>query len=170
MICNQLENCIRNTNETCAKETQCILFTDARPIVKCEERRKKYHLANDIDGVRVRKYKLDKGIVQNEAGFDACDNLLAVYNEEIPKLIFVELKGSDYKHALEQLYGTIRHFIPELNEHRIYARIVHTQGIPKIGNSGMQVDLERIVRSRGGNLKTNEWILTERLSEIDLKK
>ncbi len=99
MICNQLENCIRDTNEACKKETQCIEFTDDRKIVKCEERRKKYHLANDIDGTRIRKYKLDKGIVRNEAGFDACDNLLAVYGSGIPNLIFVELKGSDYKHA-----------------------------------------------------------------------
>lgn len=169
MICRQLENCIRDTNETCEREKQCIAFTDDRPIVKCEERRKKYNLENDVDGVRVRKYTMDKGIVQNEAGFDACDNLLAVYGEEIPKLIFVELKGSDYKHAVEQLYGTIRHFIPELKKHHIYARIVHTQGIPRIGNSGIQVDLERAVRNRGGNLKAREWNLQEKLSEIDLK-
>lgn len=170
MICKQLENCIHDTNKACKREKQCIAFTDDRSIVKCEERRKKYNLENDVDGARVRKYVMDEGIVKDEAGFKPCDNLLAVYGEGIPKLIFVELKGHDYKQAVKQLYETIKYFMPEVKKHQIYARLVHTQGIPRIGNSGIQVELECAVRIRGGNLKTQEWNLPEKLSEIDLKK
>lgn len=156
MICKQLEACIGNANEPCKKEKDCIVYTDNRRTVKCEEKRKKYLLNNDLDKVRIRKYKLDKGIVKDETGFDACDNLLAIYDGSNPQLVFVELKGHDLKHAIEQVYKTIQYFGPQLKEKRIYARIVHTQGIPKIGNSGIQVDLAAAVRSRGGNLKMKE--------------
>lgn len=167
MVCKQLAACILDTNTPCATEKECIAYTDTRSTVRCEERRKKYLLNNDLDKVRIRKYKLDKGIVKNEKGFDACDNLLAVYDGENPKLIFVELKGNDLKHAIKQIYLNIQRFGPELKKNRIYARIVHTQGIPRIGNSGSQIDLESAVRRRGGNLKMREWTLPENLSELD---
>ena len=169
MVCKQLAACIADTYTSCKRERECIEYTDSRSTVRCEEHRKKYLLKNDMQKVRIRKYRLDHGIVKDEKGFDACDNLLAVYDGENPKLIFVELKGNDLKHAIEQVYLNIQHFVPELKKNRFYARIVHTQGIPRIGNSGKQVDLEGAVRSRGGNLKMKEWTLSESLSELDNK-
>lgn len=170
MVCKQLAACIGDTNEPCKKEKICIDYTDDRSTVKCEEKRKRYLLNNDLEKVRIRKYKLDKGIVKNEPGFDACDNLLIIYDGTDPKLVFVELKGTDLKHAVAQVYKTIQYFGTQLKKNRIYARIVHTQGIPRIGNSGQQVDLASAVRSRGGNLKMKEWTLSEDLSELDKKQ
>ena len=103
MICNKLRECINGKQDECK---ECVEFTDKREKVKCEERSKKYTLINTGNRKEIRKYNLDGGIVKNEIGFKACDNLLIVYDTETVKAIFVELKGSDYKHAVEQLNKT----------------------------------------------------------------
>lgn len=166
MICNKLRECINGKQDECK---ECVEFTDKREKVKCEERSKKYTLINTDNRKEIRKYNLDGGIVKNEIGFKACDNLLIVYDTEMVKAIFVELKGSDYKHAVEQLKKTIQYFEPQLKNCDIYARIVHTQGVPRIKNSGLQIDLERIVRKNRGNLKAKEKSFEEKISELMLK-
>ncbi|MCI8392081.1 MAG: hypothetical protein HFI35_15750 [Roseburia sp.] len=169
MICKQLGLCIEDKNKACRTETDCIEFTDKRTSVKCEEKRKKYCLNNDR-GARIRKYHVDNGIVKNEREQWACDNLLAVYDGDQTGMIFVELKGTDFKHAVEQTYETIVRFLPELKHKKLYGRIVHTQGVPRLGNSGPIVDLERLLRKNGGNLKMHEWILNEDVSRLDEKR
>ncbi len=141
-------------------------YTDRRSCVKCEQNRKKYLLNNDR-GMQIRKYEMDGGIVSKEPGFDACDNLLVLYEKNEIRLVFVELKGTDLKHAFEQIYHNIRHFESGLEANRCYARIVHTQGVPKIRNSSGQIQLERLVRKSGGNLKMKEWELKESVSKMD---
>lgn len=169
MICGQLNECIEDRNEMCRRERQCIQYTDTRSTVKCEEKRKKYHLNNDCGG-KIRKYQMDGQIVRNEQGFDACDHLLAVYGERETRLVFVELKGKDFKHAVEQTYHTVKYFSTFLEKKKLYARIVHVEGVPRIGNSGPMVDLERLLRKNGGNLKKHEWCLPEKVSDLDRKE
>ena len=168
MVCKQLGLCVEDNNKTCRTETDCIEFTDNRASVKCEEKRKKYRL-NNVSGVRIRKYHMDGGIVKNERKQWACDHLLVVYDTDRPRMIFVELKGHDFKHAVEQTHKTIVKFLPDLKNRKLYGRIIHTQGVPRLGNSGPIVDLERLLRSTGGNLKMHEWTLDEDVSRLDEK-
>lgn len=86
MVCKQLGLCIEDKNKECKREKDCIQFTDKRTCVKCEEKRKVYRLHNDC-GVKIRKYQMDGGIVKNEKGFDACDNLLIIHDMDKKKAI-----------------------------------------------------------------------------------
>lgn len=169
MICRQLQRCMEDEIQSCKREESCIEYSDKRSTVSCEEKKKKYHLNNDL-GVKIRKYKMDGGIVNGEQGVKICDNLLVAYGKNCKSVIFVELKGKALKHAVKQVSRGIKEFASDMKNCKVYARIVHTQGVPRIQNSGDFVDLHRAVRSRGGNLKLDEWILKEDLSGIDITK
>lgn len=168
MVCKQLGKCIEDRNENCKSEKECIEFTDERTFVKCEEKRKIYRLENDC-GARIRKYVVDGGIVFNEKGFSACDNMLVTYTGTEKKYVFVELKGTDFQHAIEQIHDTIKYFIEDLPYGKVYVRIVHTQGAPRIRNSGKMIALQGLVRRYGGNIKLQEHELDEKLSCLSEK-
>lgn len=168
MICEQVKDCIEDKVKKCRREDDCICHTDNRASVVCREKGKRYHLINDT-GMKIRKYTLDGGIVRDEQGVTACDNLLVAYGEDTRRLIFAELKGHEFTKAVEQVKNDIQRFTLPDKKSRVYARIVHTQGAPRIRNVESVRRLEELVRGRGGNFKMHERTLEERLSDIDEK-
>lgn len=109
---------------------------------------------------------MDGGIVKNEQGFDACDNMLVINETEKKKAIFIELKATDLKHAIKQTYETACYFQNSLQGYVQYARIVHTRGVPDIRNSSKMVDLSRLLKKSGGNFDMQEWSLDDTLSGL----
>ncbi len=75
----------------------------------------------------------------------------------IDSLYFIELKGSDLKHALTQIEDTIKHVkVKQLisKNYNIYARIVlNKQRSPDI-RSSEKIKFEKMIKKLGGNLRT----------------
>ena len=92
---------------------------DNRKSVVVEENKRKYILTNDLQKELI-VYHIDGGVINN-AEANKCD--FGIYCED-KYLILIELKGSDYEHACEQIASTIKLMKISNLVDRIYARIV----------------------------------------------
>lgn len=70
----------------------------------------------------LRHYKLDGDIVKNEI---CCDFLLV--NDSMKKAYFIELKGKNIDHAVDQLEAGEKKFGSELCDYMFFYRIVSTK-------------------------------------------
>lgn len=96
-------------------------------------------------GVRYRlslaraAYRVDGGVI-DEPGVPRCDKLVCVSMRSVEShAVFVELKGSDFEHAVKQLESTMSHerfnrFAPR----RALARIVSRRVPSNAGNSCLE--------------------------------
>ncbi len=68
-------------------------------------------------------------------------------------IYFVELKGTDFHHAFDQIYNTIQLMKHHIKNYHVYGRIVCTR--IKIPNhkSTHQIRLERELKKLKGNLR-----------------
>lgn len=176
MICNKLKECVdaqfAGTSITCVNEEElCIASFDKRPQVKCEEKGKKYIYCNTKE-LEVINYNMDGGVIKTDRsvppGTQKCDNVI-VTKENPQNAIFVELKGEDVKHAFEQLLATVgreRALVKACG--KIYARIVMTCATPRIQTLKEYKDLQKIVLSKGGNIKLHTRQCVEKDTDLDL--
>jgi hypothetical protein len=75
---------------------------------------------------------------------------------------FVELKGSDFLHAVDQIESTINFLQADLNGFSIFARIVATKvTVPNLRNNPKVLKLQKRLRHRNGDLKDATIMLTE---------
>jgi hypothetical protein len=89
-----------------------------------------------------------------------CDYLVVDCSR--PAAYFVELKGSDFFHAIDQIDATINCLQADLNGFSIFARIVVTKiRVPDIGNDPKVLKLQKKLRQRCGDLKYKAILLTE---------
>jgi hypothetical protein len=151
MICNELANCrislLKEKKDLCKRASFCIQFNDKRSKPTCSERGKSYTLVTNGD-YRVISYHMDGGIVFNEENTDKCDFLFVVDDNENPTAIFIELKGKDTRHAISQVKNSIKLFEGDFVDFRIYARIVNTQGIPRIQTDPDFVSLNKLLKKK----------------------
>jgi hypothetical protein len=110
---------------------QCIEFNEKRKICIASEHGKKYELNNE-SGVIIRKVKVDKCLAQN-ANETRCDFLMDTV--ELKRVFFIELKGGDLNHAVNQIYATIVYLRIEFKNYRIDARIVGSRDVPGFKNT-----------------------------------
>ena len=110
---------------------ECIEFNEKRKVCIAYENGKKYQLNNTSD-VIVRKVKVDKCLVQN-IGERRCDFLMNA--DELTRVFFIELKGSDLNKAVNQIYSTIIYLKSEFKNYRIDARIVGSKDVPGFKNT-----------------------------------
>lgn len=137
-----------------------ILSHDDRKIVVLREPKesREYRLENK-SGKELVVYQIDGGVITCNSVIK-CD--FGVFTED-NELIFVELKGSDYIHALEQIIGTIGLLIvkPAIYVARLNARIVLSKvSVPAIMPS-QEKRLLAIVKSKGGNFIKQSRVLRE---------
>jgi len=123
MVCKGFRNCF--TENVKVKDcNDCLYITDAsKPTVK--EGNVVYTIRND-NKMNVHIFAIDgKLIVGDEL---RCDYLLLV--KQGGKAFYIELKGSDWKHALDQLDNTVRLLQPEIKEYTPHLRVVVKRGAP----------------------------------------
>lgn len=116
-------------------------------------------------------FKVDGGIYPANTQPCRCDHLLLIHVKDSPNeewvQVFIELKGSDIKHAIAQLKATISDplFEDKTNKLRV-ARIVSTN-IPK-NNSDKSLEKAKkdFMKSRKCPLK----IMRQNTSDVDLIK
>ena len=94
----------------------------------------------EIEGVSiVTIYPID-GVAIKEG--QRCDKFITVLNENTGVAVFLELKGGDISHAIDQLESTIKNplFMPyPSKEDKTRARIISNRGV----TSASRTDLER---------------------------
>lgn len=98
----------------------CLISFDDRKNISISENRKKYLLHNDLSNY-IAVFHVDGAMVQDNDKIK-CDNLLI--DATGMKAIFVELKGTDLAHALQQINQTIDMMRDDISDCTKYARIV----------------------------------------------
>ena len=98
----------------------CLISFDDRKNISISENRKKYLLHNDLRN-NMAVFHVDGAMVQDKNTIK-CDNL--VLDTTGMKAIFVELKGTDLAHALQQINQTIDMMKEDIQNCNKYARIV----------------------------------------------
>lgn len=178
MICNELQACV---NEQFAGKRLsrcvnnnfdvCVVSSDRRSKVKCEERKKKYVLENTKKN-HIIVYKMDGGIIVLDKtvpdGVCKSDYMFLLNGTE-RSAILIELKGVNVTHALKQIHGTLnlyRDFLRGFSH--VYGRIVVTSAMPDLKASPDYVNLARLLRKNfGGNIKIVEKECLEKDIELD---
>ena len=90
-----------------------------KPVYVSSEKGRK-HIAHNPEGrYEVRHYRLDGDIVKNEV---CCDFLLL--NDSCMDAYYIELKGRDLVHAVEQVEAGRQKFKESLKDYSAYFRIV----------------------------------------------
>lgn len=178
MICNKLKDCVDAHFMGCADgiscvndETLCIESFDKRPQVKCEEKGKKYIYLN-TKALEVMNYHMDGGVIKPDKTVppmtQKCDNVIVAKNNP-QNAIFVELKGEDVTHALEQLLATVLRESELVKAcGRLYARIIMTCAAPRIQTTKEYKALQKIILSKGGNIKLHTRQCVEKDTDLDV--
>lgn len=130
---------------------------DKRKTVKLQEQGEDriYYLHNDVQK-EIVVYHIDGGlIVEQKKGDNKCD--YGIYTED-ELLILVELKGSDYKKAIQQITNTTKVLgldgVKKIK--KLLARIVLSNGnaVPKITSSDL-ARLKQIIGRYNGGFEEN---------------
>jgi hypothetical protein len=100
----------------------CIRSNDSRNEIVLREKGKTYKGCNPIHQ-QIVVYRVDEGLIKGNA-FAKCD--YAVYTKQTDHVYLIELKGSDYGHALEQIDSTVGILLirPALAPKEVNVRIV----------------------------------------------
>ncbi|MCT7971024.1 hypothetical protein [Laspinema olomoucense] len=133
-----------------------------RKIITAQENGRKY-IFNNFSQRRVCKVRVDDCVITSQEQCK-CDYLFIVCNPEqveeeklqsLEQLYFVELKGKDLIHAVEQLTQTIDHFKPPLNQAQVFGRVVLSKSpsVKSIENDAKVVRLKKLLRKYQGNLE-----------------
>lgn len=118
----------------------------------CENNKKK----------KITIYKVDGGIIKSQI-VNKCD--FALYNNDNDVIYFIELKGSDYDQAIEQISSSISNLITSNNIkiNIINARIVLTKvRAPEI-NTTKEKKLKLLLNKYKGTLIKKTNLMTEHI-------
>ncbi|QKG80805.1 hypothetical protein [Tenuifilum thalassicum] len=125
-----------------------------------KENKREYRLENSLRK-KICKIRLDNGYITEENvakcdfGFLVCDDMY---------MILVELKGSDFIHAVEQISSTIQLMNRELENQSVSARIVLSKmQLPNIENNPKFLKLKKMIKLKKGNIKYKSRILSENI-------
>jgi len=149
-------------------QKECCEFCDTRSNIPFKDRgnKQEYRIINNSFKL-ICKIRVDECLILSG---NKCDYLAIECTKEkkstIGSLYFIELKGSDLKHALTQIETTINHTLVRplfSNKPKVYARIVlNKQRTPDI-KSSEKIKFERMIKKLGGNLKTQGKKLIENI-------
>ena len=197
MICQQLDQCVNTVQKTslsihsqngkkkgrnkrtektsyitpCSgkqKKQKCIVFSDNRSQPSCEENGKRYSLIlgnHSFDCVCVH---IDKGVVDTA---DCCKCDYAFFLKDAEKhAIFVELKGKNVGHALEQLIATLQlePLSGSLKGRKVYGRVSCASAVVPRIYSEEELLLQRKLIRLGGNLKICRTPFIEEYNCLDV--
>ena len=131
------------------------LYTDCKLI--CEENGKVFCL--NTMGASFVKIKIDGGVEPNGIAPEKCDYMV-IKNEVEDIEIFIELKGSRFTKAMEQLLASYERYATKNRNVKHYPAIVHSRH-PKIDTS-MQIIENKLVEKFKNNLLKHKEILKTR--------
>lgn len=83
------------------------------------------------NGIKVRKIRVDGCVIQDNESL-RCDYLLILSLDNQELEIYVELKGSDVRHAVEQLESTIKTLSDDIQKKKKLCFVVSTR-VPRQG-------------------------------------
>lgn len=137
----------------------CLISFDDRKNISISENRKKYLLHNDLNNY-IAVFHVDGAMVQDNDKIK-CDNLLI--DATGMKAIFVELKGTDLAHALQQINQTIDMMRDDIPNCTKYARIVTSNrtNVPNI-----RANPEYIKLYKKANVKVSANLIEEKISNL----
>lgn len=101
-------------------------------IIVCREKQSEYR-AENLELDNVYKFKIDGDILTDSDSSVRCDYL--VENETKKQAYFIELKGRDITHAIEQIEATINRYKGKLTSYEIKPRIVYKNNTHDIKSS-----------------------------------
>lgn len=166
MICENLSSCLDENlagrlPAKCGNDSkQCIMSSDARPEVNCEQKKKKYILENTQKN-HVISYQMDGGIIVVDRtvpeGTNKCDNLFIINADELTAIL-IELKGKNVPHALDQIQGSLDLYKGLWKKFsHVYGRAVVTSSTPDLKASPKYVNLSELLKKKyHGNIKIEE--------------
>lgn len=168
MDCNYLRECMdsikiqKNKYQKCSV-SGCLRQCDSRKSVVVEENKKKYELINNSDEIAV--FQVDGRMIAS-SGSIRCDYLILTVSAEIA--ILVELKGTDLRHAFEQIENTRKKLEPVLKAYKIYARIITSNrtNIPNIRTCPQYVLLKKNMMKHGGDIQIKANKLSENIDSL----
>lgn len=145
--------------ENCFQD-QCCEFCDNRKDIPFRDKgnKQEYRILNPTQKV-ICKIRIDDCLITqgNKCDYLAIKCLKNDNDILIDSLYFIELKGSDLKHAINQIEETINHAKIKQIRNRgcnINARIVlNKQRSPDV-RSSEKIKFEKMLKKLGGNLKT----------------
>ena len=141
-------------------DSKYITIHDTRQIIVLKEPRevREYRVENK-SGKDIVVYKIDGGLIDDN-NLLKCD--FGVYTED-DILFFIELKGSDYIHALEQLLNTVNILVvkPQIKIGSLNARIVLSKmNVPRIIPT-QEKKLIKLLKCRNGDFIKQSQVLKE---------
>lgn len=139
-------------------DASCIRIDDNRSTVVLKDAREpRKYIAQNIRKKGIVVYQIDGGLLKDATQLK-CDYALLTEDNH---LYLVELKGSDYPHALEQIIHTIQVLEPEVN--LLNARVV----LSKVRVPGLrvtqEVKLQNLLSRYHGDLKKKAVELEEKI-------
>lgn len=177
MICSRAEECTKAeeaglTDIKCPNKNRkkCVLASDRRRFIKCEEKNKKYILENTEEN-HVILYQVDGGMIVSDhtvpAGITKCDFMYVICREN-RIAVLTELKGVDVPKSLRQIEGTLLMFKSYFKMFsNVYGRVVVASSTPDLKASPAYVKLEKLLRrSYHGNIKIAERKFAEKDTEL----
>ena len=93
------------------------------------------HEAKNPDKKAIRQFKVDGEVFPKGHDPERCDWLLL--DDTKGNAYYIELKGSDIPHAIEQIESTIREIHWSISEYIVFKRIVYKTGTHKIQESSV---------------------------------
>jgi hypothetical protein len=147
---------------SCNPFDRCILSSDNRSKIVVAENKRRYCGINPLNK-KLDLLQVDGCLIPDNDKVK-CDFLLLACNEKDKSdknAYFIELKGTDFLHGIDQLENSIKILSHELNDFSLNARIVVTKIYsPDLRNSKM-IRLERFLKQRKGNFIRSEKNLEE---------
>jgi hypothetical protein len=130
---------------------------EQRPTVVCKDKGKSEYIYENRRKDFLSKYRVDGGLIVDDIA--KCDFLLLNCSQK--QAYFVELKGSDIIRAIDQIDSSIDFLKPQLDDTKIFARIVLTRANTIDLKSTKYLRLEKKIKLLNGNLKQQTRILKE---------
>jgi hypothetical protein len=128
------------------KESKCQEFCDTRKTIVFKEsgNKQEYRVSNK-NGKEICKIKVDGCLIKEG---ERCDYLMLSCQDKLA--FFVELKGHDLKKAIAQIDSSITKLITEIQDFKIYARIVLNRNPTPDINSSVEIKLKKRLKQKNG--------------------
>lgn len=134
----------------------CIEYNDTRAICTADENGKFFRV-NNRTGFKVRKIIVNH-CLKHEHGKKRCDYLMSIDGQNSDRVFFIELKGGNLLHALEQVSDTIDFLKSEFINYKLEARIIGTRDTPDIKGHPKYIQLTKKIWNTNGKIiiRTNK--------------
>ncbi len=147
MKCNNF----RNKEFACKKK---------KKIFVVKENKREYVLEN-TSRKEICQIKIDNGYITN-TNVRKCDYGFLICNDNY--IILVELKGTDFLHAVEQINSTLELLNNELKNMKVSARIVLARvSAPNIENDPKYLKLKKTIKSQNGDIEYRSGKMLEKI-------